>query len=393
MIFQDKSTVAITKCRKYTDFNSVKDSIKNNLNNIGGLESLVSPGDTVMLKPNFLTKADYKTGVTTNPNVIFATAELCREVGARKVIVAEGAAIGNDTDDIYEELGITELAKKHNCTLINLLKDEFQYFINPLAKNMKRIRLPKIFLESNVVINLPVMKTHDALAVTLGLKNMKGIIHNSDKKRFHKWSLAQNVVDLGHLALPELTIMDGTIGLEGMGPVVGKPVGLGIILSSYDTIALDRVCLEIMGFSLDEVDYIKMAGEQGLGCTDITRINIIGEKIEDIKRPFERLSLDPEEFEKHGIKIISNDACSGCNNAINSYLYGCYLDKTLDKFKNSTLIYGQNPRIPEDTGGKIICLGICTKSHLNNGDLYIPGCPPHPHHINDFIEGNGLKKE
>lgn len=392
MIFQDKSTVAITKCSQYNDFEKVKSAIKECTELIGGMESLITPGDTVMLKPNLLTDVDYKTGATTNPNVIFAVADICKEVGAKKVIIAEGAAIGNDTDKVYKALGIDELSKKHGCILVNLLKDEFQYHINPLAKNMKRIRLPKTFLESNVIINLPVMKTHDALAVTLGLKNMKGIVHNSDKKRFHKWNLAQSVVDLGHLALPELTIMDGTVALEGMGPVVGKPVGLGLILASTDTIALDRVCLEIMGIKLNEVDYIRMAGEQGLGNTDLSKITILGEKLDKVKRPFERLTFDPEEFEKHGIKVISNDACSGCNNAISSYLYNCYLKGTLDRFKDSILIYGQNPNIPEDTNKKVICLGICTKNHLKEGNLYIPGCPPHPLHIDDFIAGDGLKK-
>ena len=151
--------------------------------------------------------------------------------------------------------------------------------------------------------------------------------------------------------------------------------------------------MEIMGFSLEEVDYIRMAGEQGLGCTDLKKINILGEKIDKVRRPFERLTLNPEEFKKRGIKILSNDACSGCNNAINSYLYDCYLKEDLDKFKNSILVYGQNPNIPEDTKGKIICLGICTKSHLKKGTLYIPGCPPHPQHIRDFIAGDGLKKD
>ena len=65
-------------------------------------------------------------------------------------------------------------------------------------------------------------ETHDALAVTLGLKNMKGVVHPSDKKRFHKWGLAQTIVDLGQLAMPELTIVDGTVALEGVGPVGGN---------------------------------------------------------------------------------------------------------------------------------------------------------------------------
>ena len=252
------------------------------IDNIGGFESLVTPGDSVLIKPNFVTGDDYKTGVTTNPNVIFAVADLCREAGAKKIMIAEGSAVGLDTDRVFEALDMVNKARENKCELVNLTKDEFIHTLNPAAKNIKRIRVPRTFIESNVVINIPVMKCHDALKVTLGLKNMKGILHISDKKRFHKWGLAQCVVDLGHIAMPELTIIDATVALEGMGPVVGKPVGLGLLLASNDTVAVDRVGIEVMGFSLDEIRYIKLAGESGLGETDLSKIKIVGKKIEEV---------------------------------------------------------------------------------------------------------------
>lgn len=387
-----KPSVAITRCHDYHQFEAVKEAVRAALDLIGGLESVISPGDQILIKPNLVCDADYQTGATTNPNVVFALVDLCKEVGAKKIMVAEGAAIGNDTGKVFDRLGFYDLAEKHGCKLVDLLKDEFTYVVNPLGRNIKRIRLPRTFIESSVVINVPVIKTHDALAVTLGLKNLKGVIHPSDKKRFHKWGLAQTVVDLGHLAMPEITVVDGTVALEGMGPVVGKPVGLGLVLASKDTIAVDRVCMEIMGFKLDEVEYIKLAGEQGLGCTDLNRITVLGETLEKAKRPFERLSLDYEALAQMGIRVLACDACSGCQNAISSYLNGLLVNGELDKIKNSTLIYGQNPYIPTDAG-KIIRLGVCTRNITGNEGIYVPGCPPHPFHINDFLEGKGLEKE
>jgi uncharacterized protein (DUF362 family) len=384
--------VSIVKCRD-AQFEEVKEAVRKVTDLIGGLESIISPGDHVVIKPNFLCEVDYKTGGTTNPNVVFAIAEICREVGARKITVAEGAAIGEDTGKVFDTLGIREMARKHNCNLVDLLKDEFTYVVNPLGKNIKRIRLPRTFIESNVIINVPVMKTHDALAVTLGLKNMKGVVHPADKKRFHKWGLAQTIVDLGYLAMPELTIVDATVALEGVGPVVGKPVGLGLLLASTDTIAVDRVSMEIMGFGLEEVDYIRLAGEQGLGCTDLDKITVAGENLASVKRPFERLSLDQSAFEKMGIRVVDCDACSGCHNALNAYLYNLQIDGELDKLKGCTLVYGQNPYIPEENAGKIIRIGTCTRNSKTAEGLYVPGCPPHPMHINDFLEGKGLVKE
>jgi uncharacterized protein (DUF362 family) len=384
--------VSITKCTDIHQFEAVKESVRQATELIGGLESLITPGDHVMIKPNLLCDANYKTGATTNPNVIFAVAELCKEFGAKKVTIAEGAAIGNDTDQVFDALGIRELAQKHQCSLVNLIKDEFTYCMNPLGRNIKRIRLPRTFIESNVVINIPAMKTHDALAVTLGLKNLKGVIHQTDKKRFHKWGLSQTIVDLGHLVMPELTIIDGTVALEGMGPVVGQAVNLGLLLASTDTIAADRVAMAIMGFELSEVEYIKLAGEQGLGCDDLAAIQIVGESLEKVKRPFARLSLDPEILKQMDIRLVACDACSGCNNAISSYLYGQYLKGNLEKLRGCTLVYGQNPYIPEDNQGKIIRLGVCTRNvHLEEG-IYVPGCPPHPMHIDDFLSGKGLER-
>lgn len=385
--------VSIVKCREFHEFEEVKKAVRQVTELIGGLESIVTPGDSVLIKPNFICDADYRTGATTNPNVVFAVAELCREVGARRITVAEGAAIGVDTDKVFDALGIREMAKEHNCKLVNLVKDEFTYVINPLGRNIKRIRLPRTFIESNVVINVPVMKTHDALMVTLGLKNLKGVIHQSDKKRFHKWGLAQTVVDLGYLAMPELTIVDATVALEGMGPVVGKPVNLGLLLASADTIAVDRVSMEIMGFGLDEVEYIKMAGEQGMGCTDLSKIRVLGEDLSSVKRPFERLSLDSALLEEKGIKLVECDACSGCNNMVGAYLYNLHVKGELNKLKGCTLVYGQNPYIPEDASDKIIRLGVCTRNVKIDKGIYVPGCPPHPLHVNDFIEGKGLEKE
>ena len=384
--------VSIRRCADIHQFEAVKESLRQATELFGGLDSLITPGDHVMIKPNLLCDADYKTGATTNPNVIFAMAELCKEWGARKVIIAEGAAIGNDTDQVFDALGIREMAQKHQCSLVNLLKDEFTYCLNPLGRNIKRIRLPRTFIESNVVINIPAMKTHDALAVTLGLKNLKGMIHQTDKKRFHKWGLSQTIVDLGHLAMPELTIMDGTVALEGMGPVVGNPVHLGLVMASTDIIAIDRVAMAIMGFDLPEVEYIRLAGEQGLGCSDLAAIEIVGESLENVKRPFARLSLDPEILRQMDIRLVSCDACSGCNNAISAYLYGQYLKGTLDKLKGCTLIYGQNPYIPEDNRGKIIRLGVCTRNVQLQEGIYVPGCPPHPLHIDDFLSGKGLER-
>lgn len=377
----NESIVSIIKCAEHDNYDLIKKSVKNCIDLIGGLESIISPGDTVLIKPNLLCPSLYTTGATTNPYIVKAVVELCKEVKASKIVIGEGSAVGHNTIEAFEVCGIKNIAEELNCALVDFTKDDYQYVINPIAKKFKRIRIPKSFLEANVVINIPVMKTHDVLNVTLGLKNIKGIIQTSDKKRFHKWGLAQSLIDLNQIALPQLTILDGTIAMEGNGPVAGNPVGLGLILASKDTVACDRVGCEIMGFNEDEIDYIKQAGKENLGCFDINKISVVGEKIANVKKIFKRTNVNEEELEKYRITLVSCDACSGCNHTVKNYIVSLENKKNLGLLENSTVIYGQGAYIPENINKRIIRVGTCTRNLCDTDSLYIPGCPPHPHDI------------
>jgi len=378
--------VSVARCPRHDDCGRIYESVQDALNLIGGLESIVSRGDCVLLKPNLLCPKPYTTGATTNPHVIRAVADLCRRAGAKEIIVADGAAVGHNTTEVFESCGLFEIAREDNLVLIDFAKDEYQYVVNPLGKLWKRIRVPKSFLQANVIVNIPVMKTHDALGVTLGLKNMKGIIHVSDKKRFHKWGLAQSIVDLNHIAMAELTVMDGTVGMEGDGPVAGDPVNLGIVMAATDTVACDHVACAIMGFSDDEVEYIAMAGEQGLGHFELEGISVVGETIASVRKPFRRISLDQEKLERLAIHLFAYDACSGCSHAVKSFLLSLERKGRIEELRGHNIIYGQNAQIPKGIKGTMVRVGVCTRELSGAGAIYIPGCPPHPEHMEEKLK-------
>lgn len=377
----NKPIVSIVKCKAHNDYGEVFKKVKKSLDMIGGIEMVVSTGDTVLIKPNLLSSKHYTTGATTNPWIVKALVELSKAAGASKVIIGEGSAIGNSATDAFEACGYNEIRAQTGCQLVDFAKDTYHVVSNPAGRNFRIIRLPESYLKANVVINVPVMKTHDVLNVTLGIKNMKGLIHVSDKKRFHKWGLSQSVVDLAHIALPQLTVMDGTIGMEGCGPNSGDPVGLGIILSSTDTVACDRVASEIMGYSVEEIEYIKQCADESLGCFDLSQIAIYGERIQDVKRPFKRPQIDMDKLNEYGIKLLNCDACSGCNNTITNLLCGLIKKGELEKLKGTTFIYGQNSHMPDYKTSKIVKVGNCTRRLYECDGIYIPGCPPHPHEI------------
>ncbi|HEY3425928.1 MAG TPA: DUF362 domain-containing protein [Negativicutes bacterium] len=385
MSVMGNALVAIVNCTRYHNYPDVKKSVEEVIDFLGGIESIVSLGDHVLIKPNLVWPVPYTSGAITNPYVVKAIAELCLKAGATKIIIADSAAVGCKASEIFEKCDYKRIIDNDRYEFIDFTDGNYQYIVNPSALIFKKIRLPQAYLEANVVINVPVMKTHDALGLTLGLKNMKGIIHLSDKKRFHKWGLAQSIVDLNKVALPELTIMDGTVAMEGNGPVAGEPVGLGLVMASTDTVACDRVAAEIMGFNEEEIDYIKMAAEQGLGCFDLAKIKVIGKNIADVKRPFQRLLLNTAKLNELGINILACNACSGCSNVVISYLKWREKSNNLDLLKGTTIIYGQNAYLSENISGKIISVGTCTRSLTGEEITYIPGCPPHPAHLDEKL--------
>lgn len=382
----NKAQVSIVKCDKIHDYQSVKKAVKHSLQLIGGLDSLVSAGDRVLIKPNLIAPYHYRTGVTTNLFVIRALCALAKEAGARKISIADSSAVGHKTEEVFAVTGLKELSTKIGVDLIDFKKAKTVYMGIANGKIFKRIKIPEAFMEADVIINAPVMKTHDVFPATLGLKNMKGVLQEKDKKRFHKWGLAQSIVDLNKLVLPQLTVLDGTVCMEGMGPTHGTPVNLGIIISSFDTVAADSVAATVMGIAPSKIEYIRLAFEQGLGCADLSRIEVLGLGIEKVKRPFKQVKLDFEFWREKGIEIYEKGACSGCRNTVAAFIADLEKNKDeLELLKGYTLIFGQNIRLPDKYEGRLVNIGLCTRK-FRVKDEYIPGCPPHPQELLAFFE-------
>jgi len=387
-----KITVSLTKCKKIDEFDSVYKAVADSIRLIGGLVSLISRGDKVLIKPNVLSSYDYRSGAVTNPYVIKALCRLVRDEGATRLVIAEGSNVGSKTNRAFATSGIQKIADEEKVELIDLKSAKTIYMGIPNGRIFRRIEIPEVVMQADVIINVPVMKTHDVFPATLGLKNMKGVIQEKDKKRFHKWGLAQSIVDLNKLVLPQLTVIDGTVGMEGMGPAHGTPVNFGVIVSSSDTVAADTVAASVMGIDPVDIEYIQLANKQGLGCADLSQIEVTGLSIEEVKRPFKRIQLDFETYRKKGIEIYEAGACSGCHHIVEALLVD-YLKKEdkIDLLKGHTLIFGQTVKPPKKIKKKLLNFGLCTKKYKDQGE-YIPGCPPFPDDVLEYLEKKKTKK-
>ena len=130
------------------------------------------------------------------------------------------------------------------------------------------------------------MKTHIATKVTLGMKNMFGLIPDKFKAKYHAKGISKVIVDINTVIKPNLTVIDGFVAMEGKGPTDGDPVKMDLIIAGKDPVATDATCARAMGIDPHEISHIRTAHKKGLGKID--DVEIIGSKLEDVRREFKR---------------------------------------------------------------------------------------------------------
>ena len=265
--------------------NSVEAAVEEAVNLIGGISSMVSPGDTVLIKPNCIREEPSYMGTTTNIEVIKAAVKLVKQAGAIPIV---GEASGNqyDTEAVFENLGMREALE--DVKVLDLDKQEIVSVQIEGAKALKEVGVAKVVLEADFIIGLPLLKTHMTTMTTIGMKNMMGVLPQREKWKMHMSGLHQALVDLNRLVKPDLVIVDGITGMEGLGPTIGTPVTMNLILAGNDVVAVDSVGSAVMGFELEEVEHLVLAGNDGLGVNNLQEIEILGEQIADVARPFKK---------------------------------------------------------------------------------------------------------
>ncbi len=351
-------------------------------------------GKKVLIKPNVGVPAPPNKGINTSPQVVKAVADLFLKKGA-KVIIGESSGVMDTTSTCFEKSGFIELAKQ-GYHMVDLKDKNLEYVkINiPNGKHLKKIVIPRIILEVDCIISVPVAKTHSAEVVSLSLKNMKGIVPDSFKKKFHLiYGVHNAVVDLLKAIKPHLSIIDCTVAQEGLGPIAGTPVEMGLIAAGIDPVAVDAVVTKLMGFEPLEVRIIKLAHESHIGTADLQQIDIKGICLEEEIRKFKT----PEEVLKEILPtaetlFISPKTCSGCRGCVTGALWELKNKNLLKTLENYTIITGPYEELPYIKENKVILMGNCTKPHKEKGDFFIQGCPPWPGDLIGIILGEPVSK-
>jgi uncharacterized protein (DUF362 family) len=349
--------------------------VRKAVENAGGLTDLIRPGMRVMIKPNMVAPpASAEAGACTSPLVCQAVADLVVELGARPVI-AESSARGADTEAAYRIMGYDAL-RHQGYEVVDLKQDKTVQVRLAGGRILTEITTFELATQVDAIISVPVMKTHDQGQITLSLKNLKGLVTDGDKRRIHLEGMFEGATDLVAHFKPAFTVVDAIIGQEGMGPLLGMPVEMGLVLAGRDLVAVDAIAGRVMGFAPDEVPITRAAAQRGLGTMDETEIEVVGERVADVQRRFVRCEED-DRIDSQGIEVVhSEGTCTGCRNGLLSSLFDMRADGTLERARGVTVIAGPTP-VPDGVPQEmLVSVGSCSLPEAKRLLRYVRGCPP-----------------
>jgi uncharacterized protein (DUF362 family) len=250
-------------------------------------------GRRPVIKVNFV--STFAPLCATHAQATRAVVEFLRDRGEKDIAIAEGAAWGT-TPRGFREYGYLELAGEYGVELIDLNDADSWKVVHVVHPDMKPhpVKLsPTMVNPDNYIISLTRLKTHLQVGVTLTAKNViMGAILVMDKYRMHPTEAGNRVLDynlfavMRHLHI-DLAVLDGFEGMEGRGPVFGEPVDHRVALAGTDFLAVDRVGTEVMGVDFDEIRYLNYLWDQGIGEGDLSKIQVIGETIENCRKAYQ----------------------------------------------------------------------------------------------------------
>lgn len=245
---------------------------------LGGMDKLVKKGDFVVVKPNMAWNRPPEAAATTNPEVVAEIVKMCIEAGAGKVLVIDHI-IDKPADAVLSFTGIKPAALKAGAIVSAAQNEsEFRSISIPKGKAITSDTCIKDILKADVFINVPIAKSHSATKLTLGMKNLMGC--NWDRQAWHMNTLDQCIADYVTAVRPDLTIMDANRVLLTNGPKgPGETKDVNKVIASADPVAIDAYGATLFNLKPEEIGYIKLAHEHGVGEIDLKKMKIKTETI------------------------------------------------------------------------------------------------------------------
>lgn len=360
---------------------TIQESVTKVFNLMGGVTQLIEAGDTVVLKPNAGHAAPPETAVCTNPEVVRAVIREVKKAKPGRIIVAEAAAIGCDTEECYRVSGIGQVAEEEGVELIDIKRDKdlLSIPVRGYRSNIKRVKLPRFLLEADHIINLPILKAHASMVFSCALKNIKGTVQDRVHMDMHKQNLTMAMMDVWYAVRADINIVDAIYAASGFSPHTPVPLEVGCILGSKDPVAVDRVACDLVGIDPNMVDYFRVAEEAGMGNTDINDIEVVGEKVADCYKKMWIPYIGDMSSRWPEYDVRCKGACSSCQALLALNMETLKAIGKYEECSDTIIVAGSKnevgPEVPDD---RLVLHGNCAFRHLKDhpNARWIKGCPP-----------------
>ncbi len=327
------------------------------------------------IKPNLVSPSEASWGATTHPEVVAGIVEYLKEHGYENLVMLESSWVGDKTSEAIKVCGYDKLSEQYGVPFLDMQKDSSS--VHDCAGMQLKIcdEVGKL----DFLINVPVMKGHCQTKITCALKNMKGLIPNSEKRHFHAMGLHKPIAHLAMGIRQDFIVVDNICG-DWDFEDGGNPVVMNRIMAARDPVLTDAYVCHIMGYAPEEVPYIPMAAALGAGCMEWEQAHIhqLNQKGNQAVLPKVRKIVQLKDA------VEEVDSCSAC--------YG-YLIPALERLRQEGLLDCLHEKIHIGQGYRNksgnLGIGHCTAGFTH----HLEGCPPTENQVYEFLKAYLLNEK
>lgn len=341
-------------------------------------------GKRILIKPNVGRIAPPDSGYNTHPEAVAAIIETLNKLGVEKIAVGESPIVGVDVYEAFKRAGFTEMTARYGVELIDFNSKP------PITKNIPH---PRIITETkicqqvydfDVLISVPVTKTHMHTGVTLGIKNLKGCLYRHEKVRYHQLeylhktypekTLDSAISDLATILTPDMTVVDGFLGMQGLGPSGGEPIQSNFAVASFNPMGADVIACKLMGLNAEEVPHLRIISERNKMSILLNDYEVVSDSpLEDYvcayQKPPTKISV-----QFPGIEVQDVDSCSSCLSTLMMFLKRFGEDMSQYALCDGKFHIAIGKGLEKAMDGTVF-VGNCTR-HMKNKGIHVKGCPP-----------------
>jgi uncharacterized protein (DUF362 family) len=320
----------------------------------------------------------------TDARVLSALVRLFLERGATRVVVGDGPLHETPARWFAERTGLDRLVREAGGELAYLDEEPLVEVEVPDARVLSRVRVPRVVVDCDLLVNVPKLKTHPMHGLTLGFANLYGLVPHEDRHPILKQpQFSYAMVDLMKLVGPKLlTVVDAAVAMEGEGPRLGDPVRMNLVIAGRDPVATDTIAAMAAGFEPIEgpLEVLPLAVHQGLGVGDPAAIEVLGSPVGQVARPLAR-TAHPWIHPSPSVRTYAGgDACGA-----RPWIQYTPMPWEIEPGKRYALVLGRTPDVPKDFDvDEVWVLGDISRKSVSARRLaakgirvrFVPGCPP-----------------